>query len=188
MHFEVSVHFYTIHVCYNEIRMLKTVLLLGRDSSVGAATHYRLDGPGIESRGGGKIFCTHTDQPWGPPSLLYNGYWVSFPGVKQLGRGVNHPHPSSVKVKERVELYLFSPSGPSWPVHLYLYLLFKEGNRFDTPCCQFTDCNRCHYFCSWWYAVVCLKYIGLLWGCYMYQMNLFLWNRPHLARCVHVEN
>ena len=56
MHFEVSVHFYTIHVCYNEIRMLKTVLLLGRDSSVGAATHYRLDGPGIESRWGGARF------------------------------------------------------------------------------------------------------------------------------------
>jgi len=26
-----------------------------------------------------------------------------------------HP-PSSAEVKERVELYLYSPSGPSWPV------------------------------------------------------------------------
>jgi hypothetical protein len=24
--------------------------------------------------GGGKIFSTHPDQPWGLPSLLYNGY------------------------------------------------------------------------------------------------------------------
>jgi len=24
--------------------------------------------------GKGKIFCTHTDQLWGPPSLIYNGY------------------------------------------------------------------------------------------------------------------
>ena len=40
----------------------------------------------------------------------------SFPGVKQLGRGVDHPPPASAEVKERVELYLYSPSGPSWPV------------------------------------------------------------------------
>jgi hypothetical protein len=26
--------------------------------------------------GGGEIFRTHPDWPWGPPSLLYNGYWV----------------------------------------------------------------------------------------------------------------
>jgi len=23
---------------------------------------------------GGEIFCTCPDRPWGPPSLLYNGY------------------------------------------------------------------------------------------------------------------
>jgi hypothetical protein len=40
----------------------------------------------------------------------------SFLGVKQAGRGTDHPHPSSAEVKERVELYLYSPSGPSWPV------------------------------------------------------------------------
>jgi len=40
----------------------------------------------------------------------------SFPGVKRPGRGVDHPSPSSAEVKERVELYLYSPSGPSWPV------------------------------------------------------------------------
>jgi hypothetical protein len=56
------------------------------------------------------------DRPWGPPSLLYNLYRVSFPGVKRPGRGVDHPPPSSARVKERVELYLYSPSGPSWPV------------------------------------------------------------------------
>jgi hypothetical protein len=40
----------------------------------------------------------------------------SFPGVKQPGRGVDHPPPSIAEVKERVELYLYSHSGPSWPV------------------------------------------------------------------------
>jgi hypothetical protein len=40
----------------------------------------------------------------------------SFLGVKWLGCGVEHPTPSSTEVKERVELYLYSLSGPSWPV------------------------------------------------------------------------
>jgi hypothetical protein len=31
--------------------------------------------------GGGEIFRTCPDRPWGPPSLLYNGYQV-FPGGK----------------------------------------------------------------------------------------------------------
>jgi hypothetical protein len=77
---------------------------------------------------GGKIFCTPPNRPWGPPSILYIGYWVSFPGVKQPGRGVDHQPPPSSKVKERVELYLSSPYGPSWPVVglIYLYYNFHQ--------------------------------------------------------------
>ena len=41
---------------------------------------------------------------------------VSLPGVKRPGRGVDHLPPSSAEVKERIELYLYSPFGPSWPV------------------------------------------------------------------------
>jgi len=40
----------------------------------------------------------------------------SFPGVNWPGHGVDHPPPSSAEVKEGIELYLYSPSGPSWPV------------------------------------------------------------------------
>jgi hypothetical protein len=40
----------------------------------------------------------------------------SFPGVKRPGRGVDPPPLSSTEVNERVELYLYSPFGPSWPV------------------------------------------------------------------------
>jgi hypothetical protein len=32
----------------------------------------------------------------------------SFPGVKRLGRSVDHPLPFSVEVKEKLELYLYS--------------------------------------------------------------------------------
>ena len=55
------------------------------------------------------------DRSWGPPSRLYNGYQVSFPGVKRPGRGVYHAPQSSTEVKERVELYAFPPFGPSGP-------------------------------------------------------------------------
>jgi len=40
----------------------------------------------------------------------------SFPEVKRPGCGVDHPPPSSAEVKERVELYFYSPSGLSWSV------------------------------------------------------------------------
>jgi hypothetical protein len=40
----------------------------------------------------------------------------SFPVAKRPGRDVDHPLLSSAEVKERVELYIYFPSGPSWPV------------------------------------------------------------------------
>jgi hypothetical protein len=36
--------------------------------------------------------------------------------VKRSGCGVDHPPTASADFKERVELYLYSSSGPSWPV------------------------------------------------------------------------
>jgi hypothetical protein len=40
----------------------------------------------------------------------------SYPEVKRPGRGVNHPSPSSAEVEQRVELYIYFPSGLSWTV------------------------------------------------------------------------
>jgi hypothetical protein len=72
-------------------------LVLQLDSSVGIVTDYGLDGPGIDA-GGGEIFRTCPDQPWGPPSLLYNGYRV-FPGSrKRPGRDADPSPLSSAEV------------------------------------------------------------------------------------------
>jgi hypothetical protein len=57
----------------------------GPGSAVGIAT-------------GGEIFRTCPDRPWGPPSLLYNGYRV-FPGGKERpGRDADLSLPSSAVV------------------------------------------------------------------------------------------
>ena len=39
-----------------------------------------------------------------------------FPGIKRQGLGFEHPPLSSAGVKERVEVHLYSPSGPSWHI------------------------------------------------------------------------
>ena len=43
---------------------------------------------------------------------------VSLLGVKRSERGMalTTEPPSTAKVKERIELYLYSPCGPSWPI------------------------------------------------------------------------
>jgi hypothetical protein len=51
------------------------VFIVGRDSAVGIATRYGFDG-------GRRILRTRPDRPWGPPSFLYNGYRVLFPGIE----------------------------------------------------------------------------------------------------------
>ena len=110
-----------------------------QDIAGGIATDYGLDGPGIEFRWG-ELSCTRPDWPWGPPVLLYNRYLVSFPGVKRSGRGVDHAPPSSADVKQKVELSLYSPSGPSRPVlqfighfrHISEFWVGKDWSRYST--------------------------------------------------------
>ena len=79
---------------------------VGRDSSVGVATLYGLDRPGIESRWGRDF--SHPSRPalGSHPASCTMGTGF-FPGAK--GRVVDHPPTSTAEVKERVELYLYSP-------------------------------------------------------------------------------
>jgi hypothetical protein len=51
------------------------ITYVSQDNAVDIATSYGLDGPGIESRWG-RYFPRPPDLPWGPPTLLYNGYRV----------------------------------------------------------------------------------------------------------------
>ena len=74
------------------------------------------------SSSGGRDFV-----PWGTPRLLNCGYRLSFLGVERPGRGVDHPPLSSAEVKERVELYLYSPSGKILCSLLVLYLVWDSA-------------------------------------------------------------
>ena len=78
----------------------------------------------IQNPGGGEIFRTRPDWPWGLTSHLYNGYWVTFLGVKPLGRDVDHAPPSSAEIKEKVELYLYPRLDLRGVLQGELYLLY----------------------------------------------------------------
>ena len=92
---------------------------MGWDSSVGRATRYGLDGPRIESQWGVRFTAPvqtgteahHACYPMGT-GYLSRGY-------SGRGRYADHPPPTGAEVKEKVELYLPSLSGPSWPFLRY---------------------------------------------------------------------
>jgi len=102
------------------------ILERSRDSSVGIATGCGLDGPGIEYWWG-VGFSAPAQIGFEAHPTSYTMGTGSFLSIKRPGRG-DHLPPPSAEVKERVELYLYSPSGPLWPVVgwivPYLYLLF----------------------------------------------------------------
>ena len=86
----------------------------GESRSVGIATRYGLDGPGIESRW--EQDFRHPSRPaLGPTQHPIQCVPGISPEVKRQGRSVEHPPPSSAEVEGRVEVYI-SHSGPSWPV------------------------------------------------------------------------
>jgi hypothetical protein len=88
---------------------------VGRGSSVGIATRYGLDGPGGRIPVGARYSASVQTGPRVHPAFYTRGTG-SYPGVTRPGRAVDHPPTSNAEVKERVELYLYSPTGPSWPV------------------------------------------------------------------------
>jgi hypothetical protein len=59
--------------------------LVSRDSSIGIATMLRVERSRDRIPVAGEILLSRSDREWGPPSVLYNKYQVSFPGVKDSG-------------------------------------------------------------------------------------------------------
>jgi hypothetical protein len=57
-------------------------------------------------------------------NIVYKGYWVSFPGVKSPGRGDKHAPSSGTEVKERVELYVYTPLGLRGLYVIRIFILF----------------------------------------------------------------
>ena len=82
------------------------VQVVGPGSTVGIATRYRLEGSRVESR-----LCP--DRPCCPYSVLYIRYRISLQGVKLPRPDVDRPPTSRTELRERVELYCYSVSGPS---------------------------------------------------------------------------
>jgi len=64
---------------------------------------------------GDDVFRTRPDLSWAQPAS-YTMSTGSYLALERPGRGVNHPPLSSAAVKERVELYVYSPSGLLWKV------------------------------------------------------------------------
>ena len=88
--------------------------MVGRDSSVVIAPRYEMEVLGSNSVGTRFSAPVQTGPEAHPTS--YTLGTGSFPGVKRPVRGFDHPPHLSADVKERVELYLYFLSGPSWPV------------------------------------------------------------------------
>ena len=81
-------------------------------------------------------------------NLLYNGYWV-FPGGKvRPQRDADPSPPSSAEVKNRVELYLYSPQWPLWPMTAWNLPTFQkrvQRRKFGPKRDQVTDdCRNSH--------------------------------------------
>ena len=81
--------------------------------------------------GGGEIFRP-PDRPWGPPSLLYNGYRVFPEGKVRPGRAADHSPPSSGAVKEEQSYTFTHHLGHTGPVmdhftfYHYIYSYYVE--------------------------------------------------------------
>jgi hypothetical protein len=87
------------------------IFTYGPGRSVGVASGYGLNGPGIEFRLGARYYAHVQTGPGAHPASCTMGAG-SFLGVKRPGRDADHTLPSKHRGHERVELYLDPPWGP----------------------------------------------------------------------------
>ena len=108
--------------------------MVGRDSSVGTATRNVLD-DGESNPGGGEIF-----RSLGSTQLPIQRVPGLFHGDAATWRSGDHLPPSSALVKERVELYLYSPPGLPGPVVGRALPLLGDDHRTENQ-----DLNHWRY-------------------------------------------
>ena len=82
-------------------------LTVDQDRTVGIATHYGLNGPGIESWGRARFSAPIQTGPGAHPASYTMGTGSS-PGVKQLGCDIDHPPHLVLRLKKEWAIHLHS--------------------------------------------------------------------------------
>jgi hypothetical protein len=77
---------------------------------------------------------------------------------------------SSAEVKERVDLYIYTPSGPSWPVTGWTLLYFNPLLNYKYNLCSLTLCHLMTYIYIYIYIYV--------WGGYYQEEECSLSSLP----------
>jgi hypothetical protein len=111
---------------------------------------------------GGKIFCTCPDRPWGPPSLLYNGYRVFPRGSKRLGHDTDPSTPSSTEVWKQsraipvlsIRAFVACKKGETYLHYTYLHTFFHCSILLTVCCTQSLTQTHIQYFSTslWLYC------------------------------------
>ena len=104
---------------------------VGRNSSVGIATRYGFDQPGVEFQQGNEIFCRRPDWFWAHPDSYIMGTGL-FQGLNQPGVGVNHPNQRKCRVLSLLPIWTFRAG-------LHFTVLFEDSVKSDTDCCNLTE-------------------------------------------------
>ena len=89
-------------------RLLPHAYFFSRDSSVGIVTRLQAGRSGVRIPTGAWEFSSkRPDGLWDPPSLIFNVYWGSSPGVKRPGREADHSSPKNDRTIPQLPLYAF---------------------------------------------------------------------------------
>lgn len=99
--------------------------------------------------GRGKVSQTHPDQNQGPPTLLYNGYRVSFPKVMWPGHGIYQPPPSSTKVQNGYSLSTLSSCLACYKAAFTFTLTHSHLNNKYYTTCKYCPTAQNHNTAYW---------------------------------------
>jgi hypothetical protein len=109
-------------------------LHMGRESSISTVTRYRLDGPGIKFQRGARLSTRVQTGPGAHPAFNKMGT-ESFPGVKQLGLGGDHPPHLAPRLKKEWKCTSSLPLGLHGLFQGELYLLHWLHMIPKISCC-----------------------------------------------------